>query len=1170
MINPKLLLNDLKKLVVKLEKDLRDRCEENEEVDASVRAEYEKARDGKRTAQTYKVWRDEWITQAAVAWVLGVVFVRFIEDNELIPAPFIAGPEPRLQFAKEQRMAFFQQNPKLSDREYLEYVFRTVAKLPTMTELYDERHNPLWKLGISGDGAKLILEQFQKIDPASGSLVHDFTDASWETRFLGDLYQDLSESARKKYALLQTPEFVEEFILDRTLDPAIAEFGLETVKIIDPTCGSGHFLLGAFARLFKLWEERESATNRTVLAQRALNAVHGVDLNPYAVAISRFRLLVAALKVSGVKRLAAAPEFKMNLAVGDSLLHGVRFSATAGVQARLDPGDDPLRHVYATEDRDVLHKILGQQYHAVVGNPPYPTVKDKTLNSAYRQRYGSCFRKYSLAAPFMERFFDLAFRSFQGSPAGYVGQITANSFMKREFGSKLVEKYIPRWDLTYVVDTSGAYIPGHGTPTVILFARNQSPVSARVRTVMGIRGEPSKPDDASQGVVWTAILTQIGVPGSVSEWVSVVDSAREMFEAHPWSIGGGGAAELKTTLDEAGDRTVGDIAESIGFGAILGEDDAFGRPPHHSVFKTLAQALHRPLIEGEFVRDWILDSRIEVLFPYTDQIEVSEQEDVLRWCWPLRTLLKARRDFGDRTFEQAGRSHVEYHQIPADKYLSPLSITFAFVATHNHFVLDRGGKVFNRSAPVIKLPVGTTTDTHLELIGLLNSSTACFWMKQVYFPKGGDQVGSEGARIRKTWWDERFEFDGTKLKQFPVPSRNPLDLAKRLDRMATDLFSQSPRKMVEGGYRGAEVENMRIAYEHLLSEMVSAQEELDWSCYEIYELCDGLDSVITAPPIRVGERAFEIVLARRMAAGEMETTWFQRHGSTPITEIPDHWPQSYRAVVERRVVAIETNPDIRLIEQPEYKRRWNTEPWKKQMEAALREWLSTRCEGVRHWTPAISSLTKLAASASADAEFMQMAELYRGTGDFDVTSLVSELVSADAVPALPINRYKESGLRNRRAWEEAWDMQRREDSGEQFSETPVPPKYKLSDFKSPVYWSLRGKLDVPKERFISFPGCERSSDPSLPILWAGYDHLEQAKAIAAYYQDLKENEAAPPAKLGKLLACILELLPWLKQWHNEVDPEFGLRMGDFYESFMHGEMAALGLTMDDLRRIRGL
>jgi type I restriction-modification system DNA methylase subunit len=52
---------------------------------------------------------------------------------------------------------------------------------------------------------------------------------------------------------LQTPEFVEEFILDRTLEPAIAEFGPKEIRLIDPTCGSGHFLLGAFQRVLDRW-----------------------------------------------------------------------------------------------------------------------------------------------------------------------------------------------------------------------------------------------------------------------------------------------------------------------------------------------------------------------------------------------------------------------------------------------------------------------------------------------------------------------------------------------------------------------------------------------------------------------------------------------------------------------------------------------------------------------------------------------------------------------------------------------------------------------------------------------------------------------------------------------------------------------------------------------------
>jgi hypothetical protein len=72
-----------------------------------------------------------------------------------------------------------------------------------------------------------------------------------------------------------------------------------------------------------------------------------------------------------------------------------------------------------------------------------------------------------------------------------------------------------------VIDTSGAYIPGHGTPTVILFGRHRAPVGDAVRTVMGIKGEPSTPDDPAQGLVWSAIVGQIDRAGSESEFVSV-------------------------------------------------------------------------------------------------------------------------------------------------------------------------------------------------------------------------------------------------------------------------------------------------------------------------------------------------------------------------------------------------------------------------------------------------------------------------------------------------------------------------------------------------------------------------------------------------------------------------------------------------------------------------
>jgi len=71
-----------------------------------------------------------------------------------------------------------------------------------------------------------------------------------------------------------------------------------------------------------------------------------------------------------------------------------------------------------------------------------------------------------------------------------------------------------------------------------------------------------------------------------------------------------------------------------------------------------------------------------------------------------------------KTRAERGLEWLEYGLLARAKLRTPLSIAFAFVATHNHFVLDRGGKVFNRSAPVIKLPEGATDSEHLMLQGL--------------------------------------------------------------------------------------------------------------------------------------------------------------------------------------------------------------------------------------------------------------------------------------------------------------------------------------------------------------------------------------------------------------------------------------------------------------------
>ncbi|MFH0241986.1 BREX-2 system adenine-specific DNA-methyltransferase PglX [Streptomyces sp. HK10] len=1192
MIDRKTLLDDLKQQVKAVETDLGRQVGALDEVGARLRAEYDRARKLGRTAATWTSWLDERVTQVAVAWVLGTVFVRFCEDNRLIPEPYVTGPDAgRRELAETRYDHYAETDADPTYRGWLESAFGELGAGQAGRLLFGRRHNPLYQIPLSHDGARELVEFWRRRNEA-GALVHDFTDplsedgtSGWDTRFLGDLYQDLSEAARKTYALLQTPEFVEEFILDRTMDPAVREFGCEGLRMIDPTCGSGHFVLGAFRRLVRLWGERRPGTDVHERVRAALDSVHGVDINPFAVAIARFRLLVAAMAAAGVRTLAAAARYDwpVSLAVGDSLIKSRRSQ-----QGHLfggadeDFADELAEFKYATEDVHEYPEILRPgRYHVVVGNPPYITVKDKTLNTLYRDLYPACTGKYALSVPFAQRFFELARRGdAEGRGYGTVGQITANSFMKREFGAKLIEGYFGHAvELTEVIDTSGAYIPGHGTPTVILVGRRRggdkrSPV---IRTVRGVQGEPTAPERAGEGLVWQAIVDQIDKPGSVSRWVSVDDLDREKYFARqPWVLADGGQ-EMLEQINTARQGILKRDLHRIGFYGIMGADDAMSAVPRTFEMVNAEPQYVRRLVVGDEVRDFRFADGDDAFHPYDDRHELVHPEafpGLATWLWPRRTELGNRATFSGGKYFTDGRPWWEWHQLPRDQGAHQWAIPFAFVATHNHFVLDRGGKVFKQSAPVIKLREGASEEEHLRLLGLLNSSTAGFWLRQVSHDKGRPGADVAGADEP---WEHRFEFTGTKLEEFPLPADFPTELGTALDGLARELASAVPSAVVSAGVpTAAALRAGREKWASTRARMVALQEELDWQVYALYGL---LDEEITAPAQEVpeiapAERAFAIVLARKVARGEVATTWFEHHNHRfpPITEIPAHWPAAYRAVVQRRIEVIESNRAIGMVERPEYKRRWATEGWDAMQEKALRAWLLDRMEARELWfdesgQPALLALARLTDALSRDEDFTAVAKLYAPRKE--LPAVVAELVSGEHVPFLAALRYKPSGLKKRADWEHVWDLQRREDAAPDEpakrkirDSIPVPPKYTSADFLRPSYWKARGKLDVPKERFISYA----QTNAATPELygWAGWDHREQAQALATYFT----NTALSTEEITPFLAGLLELQPWLEQWHNEFDMLYSGSPADFFAGYRQQKQGEHGLTDDDLRAWR--
>ncbi|MFD4368676.1 BREX-2 system adenine-specific DNA-methyltransferase PglX [Rhodococcus sp. NPDC058521] len=1177
-INGAALKDALKPQLLLLVDDMRSRLTSDADELERWRSMHRTAVAEKRTAVSWTDWSEDQLTQAAVGWLLTSVFVRFCEDNLLLGdnAVWIAHPDPMLrQRAVDAEQAFYRSDSNSSYREWLEQGFDALRGFPATQSLVDE-HAALNIIAPSSDAVHQVLSFWRQVDD-SGELVWTFRDPELSTRFLGDLYQDLSDFAKKKYALLQTPEFVEEFILDQTLEPALKDRPLEGFKVIDPTCGSGHFLLGAFARLVDRWHREAPGVDLRTRVDNALSSVYGVDLNPFAVAIAKFRLIVAALQACGESTLVNAPKFTLNLANGDSLLHG----AEQGGADAFDYGDLSFDKdavvsgfAYSTEDVALLRRILAPgQYDVVVGNPPYIVVKDKALNARYREIYHYCKGKYALTVPFMEKFFDLA---KPGDRAGWVGQITSNSFMKREFGTPIIEDFLASRDLRLVADTSGAYIPGHGTPTLILVGRNNGVVHDNVHAVLGIQGEPGAPDDPATGKVWTSIVEHVDQAGYEDQWVSIVDLPRDSLRQHPWSLSGGGAVELVTAIESSAANQLGDIAKRIGVFGMTNCDPAMIIDEETCTRKGLEQAGLRRLVLGDEIRDYSVAAGNSAWFPYKGLNQLQSLVDfpnAHRYLWPNRTELGNRATFNKVPYFVEGRPWYEWHQVPKGDDPGTSTITFAFVATHNHFVLDRGGKVFKQSAPVVKLPEGATEGDHLRLLGTLNSSTACFWLKQNSHGKG---VGGVNQESRTEQWDEFFEFTGTTLKDFPLAKTAPLDRTRLVDELSQQLAAQEPAAAIEAnGASVSDLDSARAEHARLRRLMIAEQDELDWEVYRNYGLVEEelVLPVGTAPEIALGERAFEIALARRIASGEAQTAWFRRHDGKLTTDVPAHWPASYRELVEKRLQVIESNPFIRLLERPEYKRRWAGDSWDVKLQRALKDWLLDRLEDRSLWftaqgTPQMQSVAELAGHVEKDPEFITALDLWAGKKDAPVTETLVSLLSDQAVPYLAAMRYKESGLRKRAEWERVWDLQRDEDAGlVKATDIPVPPKYTSADFVKSSYWSHRGKLDVPKERFISYPGAGRATDPTPLLGWAGWDHAQQGLALATIYA-YRESEGVDLAELVPVVAGIAEVLPWVKQWHSGVDPTFGIDLAEYLSGQLNEKSATVGVPVPDLANWR--
>lgn len=346
----------------------------------------------------------------AAAWVYMTTVVAWAEDHALVPMWLRAD-------AETARKAFISQ-PGKDMRGWLGNAFASLATHPATSCLLDSRYTPLHEGAPSEDAARALVDWWSSEAPDFTYQQQEPGPASITGWLVGDLLQAIGDPDRKASAFCQTPWWVADFLCERTLVPAAGTFRGETLRVIDPACGTGHILAWVAQGLYQLYTAGVPGyppVRPIEAVRRILAGLSGVELHPVTAAIARLRMTVLAgamLHDAGVLdgplRLAGIPAWvRPRVAVGNALLAGL---------------GDPCPHGTILDDTADYPGILDRgTYHAVIANPPYTVEKNATTKDAIRRAYREvCSGNFPLAVPFTKLLFDLARRD---SPESQLQQL---------------------------------------------------------------------------------------------------------------------------------------------------------------------------------------------------------------------------------------------------------------------------------------------------------------------------------------------------------------------------------------------------------------------------------------------------------------------------------------------------------------------------------------------------------------------------------------------------------------------------------------------------------------------------------------------------------------------------------------------------------------------------
>ncbi len=334
-------------------------------------------------------------------------------------------------------------------------------------------------------------------------------------KYLHEMFDEesgLSDEEKENQGIVYTPQRVVKYMIDNSLGARLAKVKglqeLRSLRLLDPACGSGSMLLGAFESFYQKYRSMYGGRKNSFdIAREILTKnLYGIDLDPRAVQVAQLNLMIKALEKGQFKELKdrqhVMPDLSFNIRCANSLITA-EYGEGKAVQKQLQNLKEKFHMTDNKKYKDSIVKIekLEQEnyyeqfeihfqsvkekkpidyklefcevfqkggFDVLIANPPY-------IDSEAMTKHQSDVRDFIVASDFYEctqgnwdiyiAFLELGMKLL--NPTGQLAFITPDKWIAKPFGDAFREKYID--NIIRVCRIGRTAFPEKGVDAVVTF-----------------------------------------------------------------------------------------------------------------------------------------------------------------------------------------------------------------------------------------------------------------------------------------------------------------------------------------------------------------------------------------------------------------------------------------------------------------------------------------------------------------------------------------------------------------------------------------------------------------------------------------------------------------------------------------------------------------------------